>query len=138
MEFALPLERGIACFQEVRQRVKERWRATVGWRVLVRTIAADDAYLSLANGRTTVTISLHQNSTLAYQDYFDDIEPIFRAYDGRPHWGKKHSLHAPELRPLYPEWDRFLALRHRHDPGGVFLNGYLCDLLGVPHRTEQA
>ncbi len=52
-----------------------------------------------------MTISLHQNNTLPYEEYFEDIEPIFLSYGGRPHWGKKHTLEAGQLRPLYPEWD---------------------------------
>ena len=76
------------------RRVKDKHRGTVGWRVLYRTIAPDDAFLSPAYGRDTVTISLHQNAGLPYWDYFRDIEPIFRAHDGRPHWGKKHTLTA--------------------------------------------
>jgi FAD/FMN-containing dehydrogenase len=131
MEYAVPAEAGRACFQEVRQRIKERWRQHVGWRVLYRTIAADDAYLSMAHGRPTVTISLHQNNTLPFWDFFRDIEPIFRAHGGRPHWGKKHTLQADELRSLYPEWDCFHEARQRIDPAGVFLNGYLRRLLGV-------
>ena len=131
MEYALPAEAGRVCFQEVRQRIKERWRHLVGWRVLYRTIAADDAYLSLAYNRPTVTISLHQNTTLPFQEYFSDIEPIFRAHGGRPHWGKRHALQAADLRPLYPAWDRFQEARQRIDPAGVFLNAYLRGLLGV-------
>jgi FAD/FMN-containing dehydrogenase len=131
MEYALPAEAGMACFQEVRQRVLERWRHLVGWRVLYRTIAADDADLSIAHGRRSVTISLHQNATLPYQEYFADIEPIFRAHGGRPHWGKKHGLLAPELRPLYPKWDDFQDLRKQMDPADVFLSPYLRELLSV-------
>ena len=56
---------------------------------------------------------------------------MFRAHGGRPHWGKKHTLRAADLRPLNPDWDRFLAVRQRLDPDGVFLNGYLRGLLGV-------
>jgi FAD/FMN-containing dehydrogenase len=93
MEYYLPAESGQACFKEVRERVKERHRKYVGWRVLYRTLAPDDAYLSGAYGRQTVTISIHQNASLPFRDYFDDIEPIFRKYGGRPHWAKKHSLH---------------------------------------------
>jgi FAD/FMN-containing dehydrogenase len=33
------------------------------------------------------------------------------------------------LRALYPEWERFHALRHRMDPRGRFLNDYLKRLL---------
>jgi FAD/FMN-containing dehydrogenase len=131
MEYAIPAAAGPSCFQEVRERVMARHRRTVGWRVLYRTVAADDAYLSPASGRPTVTISLHQNASLPFWEYFLDIEPVFRAYGGRPHWAKKHTLRAEALRPLYPWWDRFLAVRRRLDPRGVFLTPYLRDLLGV-------
>ena len=67
---------------------------------------------------------------------FDDLEGIFRNYDGRPHWGKKHSMKAPELRPLYPMWDRFLELRRQLDPQGVFLTDAMRDLLGI-EREER-
>jgi FAD/FMN-containing dehydrogenase len=131
MEYMLPAQEGLDCFAEVRRRILERHRKQVCWRVLVRTIAADDAWLSPAFGRDTVSISLHQNSSLPYQDYFNDIEPVFRRYGGRPHWAKKHALRAEDLRPLYPKMDRFIEVRRRADPEGVFLNPYLCGLLDV-------
>lgn len=136
MEYWLPAPAGPECFREVRRRVKEKHRRMVGWRVLYRTVAADDTYLSSANGRDTVTISLHQNASLPYEDYFRDIEPIFRAYDGRPHWGKKHNLGPSALRPHFPMWDRFREIRREIDPGGTFLNPYLRRLLDIPEGRE--
>ncbi len=109
--------------------MKERHRQYVGWRVLYRTIAADDGYLSPFSGRDSVTIAILQNNTLPYQPYFDDIEPIFLAHGGRPHWGKKHTLKARDLRPLYAKWDDFLRTRERLDPNGIFLSEYLRALL---------
>ena len=132
MEYAVPADAGPACFMEVRRRVKERHRKEVAWRTLYRAVAADDAYLSPAHGRPTVTISLHHNAGLPYEAYFDDVEPIFRAHGGRPHWGKKHDMKAPELSRLYPRWDDFLRVRARLDPRGTFLSPALRDLLGVP------
>lgn len=129
MEYALPAEAGPECFQEIRKIIKERHRKHVAWRVLYRTVAPDEAYLSPSHKRQTVTISLHQNNTLPFWDYFKSIEPVFRAYDGRPHWAKKHTLKAKELQPLYPEWTRFRKIRQTLDPNGVFLNPYLKDLL---------
>ena len=140
MEYGVPAEAGARCFVDVRQRIKARWRHIVGWRVLYRTMAADEMDLSIAYERPTVTISIHQNATLPYEEFFADIEPIFRAYGGRPHWGKKHSLRADDLQPLYPRWDRFLQARQQIDPEGVFLNAYLRDLLGIERlggRREQ-
>lgn len=130
MEYMLPLEAGMAAFRDVRERVKHKHRQYVGWRVLVRTVAPDDAMLSNCRDRPTLTIALLQNNTLDYQSYFDDMEPLLRDFGGRPHWGKKHSLTADELAPLYPEWDAFRRLRRSLDPEGIFLNPYLRALLG--------
>jgi FAD/FMN-containing dehydrogenase len=129
MEFALPAENGPPCFQEIRERVKTRHRHLVGWRTLYRTVAPDGAFLSPAHARQTVTISLHQNATLPYQEYFADIEPIFKSYGGRPHWGKKHSMTADDLRPLYPKWDQFQRIRRELDPDGIFFSAPLRELL---------
>lgn len=130
-EYAVPLESGVACFRAVRERVKARWRHIAGWRVLYRTIRADEADLSPAYGRETVTISLHQNSTLPWRDYFDDVEPIFLEHGGRPHWAKKHNQAAATLAPRYPRWQAFARVREAFDPQGVLLTPYLRNLLGV-------
>jgi FAD/FMN-containing dehydrogenase len=127
-EYSVPAEAGPACFRAVRDRVRERHRKWVCWRALYRTVAADDADLSHAHGRPTVTISLHQNASLPHREYFADLEPILRAHGGRPHWGKKFNLTGEELRPLYPMWDRFREVRRRLDPEGRFLSPYLRSL----------
>lgn len=131
MEYAIPFEAGPECFNEIRKRIKEKHRQYVGWRVFYRTIAADDAYLSPFYKRDSVTIAILQNNELEYKKYFDDIEPIFKAYDGRPHWGKKHTLKAMELKTLYPEWDNFLSIKKELDPEGIFLNDYLKEIFGI-------
>lgn len=128
-EYALPTDAGPACFRAVRERVLQRWRTSVGWRVLYRTVAADNAWLSPAEGRATTTISLHQNASLPWKEYFEDIEPIFRAHGGRPHWAKKHTMRAAQLAPLYPHWAAFARLRHDFDPGDAFLPPALRPLL---------
>ncbi|SCL73565.1 D-arabinono-1,4-lactone oxidase [Micromonospora peucetia] len=129
IEYMLPSEAFAACFAEVRRRIRDRHRQVVGWRVLVRTIAPDDIWLSNAYGRPTTTIACLQNTSLPYEEYFQDMEAVFRQYGGRPHWGKKHWLTARDLRPLYPRWDDFQAVRRRLDPDGVFLSPDLSRLL---------
>ena len=130
MEYALPREGGPDCFGAVRARVLERHRREVAWRVLYRTVAAEDAYLSPSFGRDTTTISVHQNAHLPFREFFADIEPIFRDFGGRPHWAKLNTLAPREVAALYPRWSDFCALRQRLDPDGVFLNEYLRRLLG--------
>lgn len=130
MEYAVPAEHGPACFREVRARMQERHPEVV-WPVEYRTVAQDDAFLSPASGRETVTVSVHQDGALPYRDFFEDVEPIFWSCGGRPHWGKLHTLRAPRLRDLYPQWDRFLAIREQLDPTGRFLNLHLREVFGI-------
>lgn len=129
IEYALPREKGPECFLEVRDIIRKKFRKEVAWRVLYRSIKADDAFISSMNGRDSVTISLHHNAGLPFEEYFNSIEPIFRKYQGRPHWGKKHNLTARELKPLFPGWEKFQQYRKKFDPNGIFLTPYMKELL---------
>jgi FAD/FMN-containing dehydrogenase len=129
MEYALPARDGLECFREVRERLRTR-HPDVVWPVEYRSLAADDAYLSPAFARDTITISVHQDARLPFRELFSDVEAIFRGYAGRPHWGKIHTRSADELRRLYPEWETFQAVRRRLDPDGRFLSPYLRQLFG--------
>jgi FAD/FMN-containing dehydrogenase len=130
MEYAIPADAGAACLREVRSRMLVQ-HPDVRWPVEYRTLAEDDAWLSPAYGRATVTISIHHDARFPYTPFFDDIEPIFLAYGGRPHWGKIHSLKSRELRDLYPKWELFTTLRRNLDPDGRFLNDYLRDVFAA-------
>ena len=130
MEYAVPAEHGPACFRELRARMQDR-HPNVLWPVEYRTVASDDALLSNACGRPTVTLSVHQDGSQPYQEFFEDVEPIFWNYSGRPHWGKIHSLRAHRLSDLYPGWERFLAIRDQLDPTGCFLNLHLRQIFGI-------
>ena len=129
MEYILPAENAIDCFLEVREQVKNKFRREVAWRILVRTIQKDDAFISPMSERESVTISLHHNAGLRFWDYFQAIEPLFIKYGGRPHWGKKHTLKAEQLKEMYPCWNKFGELREKYDPENTFLTPYMCELL---------
>ncbi len=130
MEYSIPAASGPACFREIRERMRTRWPDVV-WPVEYRTLKADSAWLSTAHARDTVTISLHQDAALPCDPFFADCEAIFRAHDGRPHWGKLHGRSAAELSALYPNWERFRRLRAALDPAGTFANAYLRALFGL-------
>lgn len=128
IEFAVPAADGPACLRDLRTLMQRRHR-DVAWPVEYRTQRADDIPLSPAQGRATVTISLHQAADRPYGPFFRDAEAIFRHYRGRPHWGKIHYHRAAELRDLYPHFEEFERVRRQLDPSGRFLNRYLRDLL---------
>jgi L-gulonolactone oxidase len=129
MEYALPAERAPEAFREFTAAL-EAARLPIFFPIEYRWVKADDIWLSPAFGRDTVTISCHQSRGLSYEAYFALAESIFRKHGGRPHWGKLHTLRAPELRELYPHWEAFAALRRRLDPSGRFSTPYLEELFG--------
>jgi FAD/FMN-containing dehydrogenase len=129
MEYAVPEALGLDCFGAVRERMRAK-HPDVVWPVEYRTVAADDAWLSPAHGRATVTLSIHQDARLPFREFFADVEPILCEAGGRPHWGKIHTRSRSALRALYPMYDRFVETRRRLDPHGVFLNDHLRELFG--------
>lgn len=124
MEYHLPLEAQIPALREVIAAI-ERHRGDVFFPIEARTIRADDAWLSPFHGRDSGSIAVHAYYKDDYQFLFDLIEPIFRAHDGRPHWGKLHSLGARDFAALYPRWSNAAALRQEIDPEGRMLNAHL-------------
>jgi UDP-N-acetylenolpyruvoylglucosamine reductase len=63
--------------------------------------------------------------------YFAELGAKWQALGGRPHWAKLFYDQAA-LGKLYGEnMDRFLAVRARLDPEGVFLNDFLDAVLGL-------
>lgn len=103
----------------------ERKRIRVHFPVECRFAAADDIPLSPAHGRASAYIAVHMYKGMDHAAYFREAEAIFDDFDGRPHWGKMHTKTAHDFARLYPEWPRFLDLRQRLDPDGLFLNEHL-------------
>lgn len=130
MEYELPLSRGLETLPQV---VETLARSPVRqlFPVEFRTVAADEAWLSPFYQRASASISVHQFHRVNPWPLFDVVEPLLAAAEGRPHWGKLHRLGAAELRPRYPRWDEFLALRARLDPEGRLLNTDLRHWLGL-------
>jgi L-gulonolactone oxidase len=67
---------------------------------------------------------------MQWRPYFEAVERIMYELGGRPHWGKRHFQTAATLRPRYPEWDTFQAIRARLDPDGRFANAWTGRVLG--------
>jgi FAD-linked oxidoreductase len=130
-EYAVPRESLRHVLAELRRAVPSL-ADPVMFPVEIRVAAADDIWLSTASGRDSAYIAIHQYTGLPYREYFDRFESIVAEVDGRPHWGKMHSLDAARLRPLYPHFDDFRRVRDEVDPERRFGNGYLTRVLGAP------
>ena len=130
MEYAIPREHAAEAVRRVRA-LAEDPRFAVPVPLEVRFVAPDDAFLSPAAGRATCYIAVHQFAGLAWAGYFHEVEQIMIGYGGRPHWGKRHFRVAEDLRPAYPDWDRFAAVRDRLDPRRRFTNHHVAQVLGA-------
>jgi FAD-linked oxidoreductase len=129
MEYAVPREAGLTALREARAAL-DRSDLKITFPVEIRVTPADDIPLSTSSGRDSFYLAFHTHRDADHVEYFKLIEPIMRAHDGRPHWGKVHTRTAADLAPAYPRFEEFLALRDRLDPDRVFANPYLRRVLG--------
>ncbi len=127
MEYAVPVAKGPECVQEIVATIRKN-RINTGFPIEYRTVAADDVWMSPFYKRPRATIALHQYHRVDTTKLFETAETILRRYEGRPHWGKRHTRSGAELAQLYPEYERFCALRLKLDPEGKFLNPYLAGM----------
>ncbi len=130
MEYHLPRENGLQALREVRTAL-EKQHPEVFFPIEVRFVKGDDIWLSPFYQRDCCSIAVHRFFDEDYRPYFKTIEPIFRKYQGRPHWGKLNTLQQQDFRSLYPRWDDFVEVRRQMDPQGRFLNAYLKGLFGA-------
>ncbi len=131
MEYTVPAAAGPACVREILRTVREQ-KIPVCFPLEYRYVKADDIWLSMFEGQDGCSISVHQFGDIDYKAYFAQIEPIFWKYQGRPHWGKIHTLDAPRLAALYPKhWQDFQEVRRTLDPQGRLLNPHLKQIFGA-------
>jgi L-gulono-1,4-lactone dehydrogenase len=129
MEYAVPRENARAAFQAIRD-VIDRENLHVSFPIEARVVAPDDITLSTASGRETAYFAVHMFRGEPFEKYFRAVEAAMKELGGRPHWGKMHWRNADDLHPAYPRFDEFLAQRDAVDPGRVFTNDYLKQVLG--------
>lgn len=135
MEYNIPAEHFEAVMREIEETIRKDDHR-VHFPIECRWVKGDDIWLSPAYGRDSAYIAVHMYRGMPYKKYFAAMEDIFKRHEGRPHWGKMHTLNKKDLALRYPKWMDFLRLREELDPKGTFLNGYLSEWMGT--RTETA
>ena len=129
MEYGLPREALPEAFAGLR-RLIDNLPGKVSMPVEVRFTATDDIWLSHGYGRDNAYIAIHQYVGIPYERYFHGFEEICARLGGRPHWGKMHYRDAGSLRPAYPHFNDFLAVRDKLDPTRTFANDYTAQVFG--------
>lgn len=128
IEYSIPLQHFKSAIQELRECIEVK-KHKVHFPIECRTVKADDIWFSPSYQRDSAYIAFHMYKGMPYEDYFREMEAIIQKYEGRPHWGKMHSLGKKELSICYPKLPDFLAIRHELDPQEIFLNDYIKKML---------
>ena len=92
----------------------------------IRTIAADDLWLSPQHGRDSVGIHFTwKREQEPVERALAEVERALEPFAPRPHWGKLFLADAAKIAPLYERLPDFVALLGRLDPRGAFRNAWL-------------
>ncbi|MCW2818375.1 MAG: FAD/FMN-containing dehydrogenase, partial [Marmoricola sp.] len=129
LEYFVPLERGPEAVRAMRELMLARLPESV-YPLEVRTVGADEAWLSPQHGQATTVISVSGAPGTDYWDYLRTVDGLLAEFGARPHWGKLHFLTPERLHELYPRAADFIDLRRELDPRGTFLNDHLRPLFG--------
>ncbi|WP_405014504.1 D-arabinono-1,4-lactone oxidase [Kitasatospora sp. NBC_01539] len=89
----------------------------------IRTVAADDLWLSPAYGRDSIALHFTWTSDVrAVLPLIAAVEERLLPLGARPHWGKLTCADPADLAARYPRAADFAALAAELDPKGVFRN----------------
>ncbi|MFD7132266.1 FAD-binding protein [Streptomyces sp. NPDC059894] len=97
----------------------------------VRTVAADEQWLSPAYGHDCVAVHFTWvEDTRAVLPVVRELEAALEPFAPRPHWGKVFAVPAGVVRGRYPRIGDFRSLARELDPAGAFTNAFVADVLG--------
>lgn len=130
MEYCVPEEAMADVIRDI-ESYFNRKKIDVHFPLECRYVKGDSIWLSPSYKRDSAYIAVHMYKGMDFSEFFEEVEEIFFAYDGRPHWGKMHTVQFDQIEKLYPKVDDFLKLRKKLDPNGMFLNEYLRSMFAI-------
>jgi len=127
LEYFVPFEDGKDAFLALRELILTKYPDQL-YPIEVRSIAADDAYLSPFYQRPSISISICGHEDKDYMGFLADVAATLDDFDARPHWGKINFMTRERIARLFPRLGDFEAVRKELDPQGTFLSPYLSTL----------
>jgi xylitol oxidase len=92
----------------------------------VRTIAADDLWMSMSYKRDSVALHFTwKMDQPAVTKFLPILEETLAPFDARPHWGKLFTMPPKQLETRYERMQDFRNLLSQYDPQGKFRNAFL-------------
>lgn len=106
------------------------------WISELRTIAADDLWMSTAFQRDSVGFHFTWKKSNFDPEVVRNIENHLTPFNYRPHWGKMFYADSQYLSSVYPMMKKFLALTAEIDPRGKFTNAFTDTLIAGKLTTQ--
>jgi xylitol oxidase len=123
-EYFVPREHAVEAILAV-----QRLHDQIGPHLLIseiRTIAADDLWISPCYQQPSVTIHFTwKQEWSAVRKLLPLIEKELSPFHPRPHWGKLFTLGSEHLRSRYTKLREFVELSRKYDSQGKFQNEFL-------------
>lgn len=92
----------------------------------IRSIAADQLWLSTAYGQDVVAIHFNWlKDGPGVKRFLPVLEEQLAPFEPRPHWGKLFEMAPAQVQAAYPRIADFQALAGDYDPEGKFRNSYV-------------
>jgi len=130
-EWAVPVTRFDAVFADLQEEIsKGDFYLPIVW---LKKVESESAWLSAAD-ETSVQCGIYhdviENAPSPVKDMVIRVEGIMLRHGGRPHLGKLIYMQPAHLKQVYPNWDKFNALRCQLNPNGMFWTKSLEALFG--------
>ena len=123
-EYFVPVEHGyqaIRAVETLRDQITPHLFITE-----LRTIAADDLWMSMAYRRRSLAIHFTWKPEWPQvRAILPQIEARLAPFSARPHWAKLFTLPPTQLQALYPRLADFKSLAATYDPEAKFRNPFL-------------
>jgi xylitol oxidase len=123
-EYFIPLKHAVEAIEAVSKLGKQ-----IGLHLFIteiRTIAADNLWMSPCHNQTSVTIHFTwKQETEAVMKLLPLIEKELEPFHPRPHWGKIFTIAPKVLESRYEKLADFKKLVAEYDPKGKFRNGFI-------------
>ena len=123
-EYILPRQHAVSAFHVVHE--LRDYIAPLLQISEVRTIAADNLWMSPCSGQACVAIHFTWKKDWdSVEQVLPLIEDRLAPFDARPHWGKLFTMSPEHLGSLYEKLLEFRGLLQKYDPQGKFRNAFM-------------